>query len=411
MRRQRADADDRRSAARTDAAPALPLPVVAWLRSPAGREALHAMADVEAEPSPAVIERWRRRYTPEQVAAVLTQVALRRRARAKFDRADEMLFDEAGLEQASGLRIARHKARRFAGAGRVVDLCCGVGGDTIALAEAAEIVAVDRDPSRALLARHNTSVYVGEDHVLAVCADVVAGYPAGDAFHIDPARRRAGRRLHRVEQAEPSLDFLASLARDEPAVAIKLSPAVDYDAIQSLDAEVEIISEDGECKQAVAWCGRLRRALRRATVLPSGDEIAIRADADLAPPEIRTCAAGDVLIEPDAAVIRAHLVGVLARRHSLYGLDPRLAYLLATDPLASPFVTCFRVQEIGPWSLPTARERLRAHAIGPIEIKTRGFAADPEDLRRRLHPSGRTAGVLIVTRIAGKPTYMLCERC
>ena len=46
-----------------------------------------------------------------------------------------------GLEQASDEVVAAHKAGRFSDCGRVADLCCGIGGDTLALAARAEVVA------------------------------------------------------------------------------------------------------------------------------------------------------------------------------------------------------------------------------------------------------------------------------
>ena len=53
----------------------------------------------------------RRRYPPPLVAAALTQQSLRMSARAKFARADAMLFTRPGLEQASSELAAAHSAR------------------------------------------------------------------------------------------------------------------------------------------------------------------------------------------------------------------------------------------------------------------------------------------------------------
>ena len=62
-----------------------------------------------------------------------------------------MWFERTGLEQATAEPVARHKARRFAGrTATVIDLCCGIGGDTLALADWAEVVAVDLDETHFL---------------------------------------------------------------------------------------------------------------------------------------------------------------------------------------------------------------------------------------------------------------------
>jgi len=368
------------------------------------------MAAEGSEATPALIERWRRRLPAEYVGAAFTQITLRRRARAKFTRADDMLFDAEGLEQASGEIVATYKAQRFAGLRRVVDLCCGIGGDSLAIAGYCDVVAVDRDATRVALTLHNAAAYGRANRIAGICADVTTWYPPGDAMHIDPSRREGGRRRHRIAEAQPPPAFLDQLVASEPAVAIKLGPAADFDAIAHWNAEIELISEDGECRQAVAWCGRLRRVHRSATVLPSAERIEVADEAGLAPPPQGELRVGDILVEPDAAVIRAHLVGEMARRFGLHGIDPKLAYLAGREPIVSRLGTCFRVVETGPWSLATVRRRLKAQGIGRIEIKTRGFVADPADLAARLRLEGDQRGVLVVTRVHGRPMYVLSHR-
>ena len=130
-----------------------------WLVGP---EAAAELALAAAEPDPgslAAAERLRRRLPPGRAAAVAAQVALRRRAGAKFgERAEELFFTADGLEQASRSAVAAWRARRFADAGvtRVVDLGCGIGADALALVDAGIAVdAVDTDEVTAVLAAAN----------------------------------------------------------------------------------------------------------------------------------------------------------------------------------------------------------------------------------------------------------------
>src|SRR5690606_9223326 len=76
-------------------------------------------------------------HSPDLVSAVVGQARLRTRAVGKFGEfAARMLFTQAGLEQATRLPVAALHAGRFrdAGAERVVDLGCGIGGDALAFA-------------------------------------------------------------------------------------------------------------------------------------------------------------------------------------------------------------------------------------------------------------------------------------
>src|ERR1700744_3864988 len=110
-------------------------------------------------PDLAAATRLRREYPADLVAAATAQHELRLAARAKFSRASDMLFTRSGYEQASSQPIARYRAKRFGDARRVADLCCGIGGDLLALAPGREALAVDRDEVHTRLALHNAGVY------------------------------------------------------------------------------------------------------------------------------------------------------------------------------------------------------------------------------------------------------------
>src|SRR5580693_2239546 len=162
------------------------------LLTPSGQALLARLA---AEPDGAgtplaLAVRLRREYPADLVAAATAQHELRLAARAKFSRAMQMLFTRAGYEQSSSEPIARYRAERFGGARRVADLCCGIGGDLLALASGREALAVDRDDVHARLALHNADVYGKAANVRAVVADVRDIRLGGlDAVFIDPARR------------------------------------------------------------------------------------------------------------------------------------------------------------------------------------------------------------------------------
>ena len=131
------------------AAESSPVPdVVAALLAPDGQALLAELRDVEVSADSALElgTRLRQRYPASLVASALAQQDLRWRARAKFSRAMDMFFTRDGLEQSSSEPVARHRAGRLAAAAAeaasaagsgppvIADLCCGIGGDLIALA-------------------------------------------------------------------------------------------------------------------------------------------------------------------------------------------------------------------------------------------------------------------------------------
>src|SRR4051812_38901574 len=120
------------------------LPAFRRLLNSEGQIALAAA--VEMAPTEASFlschQRLRKQFPDELVKAALETALLRRKALGKFTRADRMFFTRAALEQSSGEIVSRYRAGRFAQFRNVADLCCGIGGDLIGLAET-NVAAVD----------------------------------------------------------------------------------------------------------------------------------------------------------------------------------------------------------------------------------------------------------------------------
>ncbi|MGI6879744.1 class I SAM-dependent methyltransferase [Microbacterium sp. gxy059] len=356
-------------------------------------------------------------HGPDLVSAVVGQVRLRQRAEAKFGRfAQRMLFTRAGLEQATRMSVSAHHAGRFAraGIGRVADLGCGIGGDALAFASLGlGVLAVDADEVTAALVAYNLSPFRGEGpgvevrHGRAEQTDL----SGVDGVWLDPARRTGGhgetRRVSASDYAPP-LDWAFALAARMPT-GIKLGPAHDRDALPG-DAEAQWISVDGSTVELVLWSGPLaREGVRRSALVIRGDrahELTAPADAEDEP--VR--ALGAFLHEPEGAVIRARLVGDVARSLGAGPVAPGIAYLAGDAETTSPFARSFRVREVLPADPKPLAKALRERGIGALEIKKRGVDIDPAALRRKLKLQGPDSAVLFVTRIEGRRAAILADR-
>ncbi|WP_027479352.1 THUMP-like domain-containing protein [Gryllotalpicola ginsengisoli] len=356
-------------------------------------------------------------HSPSLVAAVLTQAKLRGKAggpAGKFgDFASRMLFTEAGLEQATRLNVAaRHAARyRDAGVETVADLGCGIGGDAMALAALGlRVTAVDRDEVTAAIASYNLAPF--DDAVVEHGDAEDFDISRVDALWLDPARRTAGhsdtRRLRSTDDWSPSLDWIFNAASRMP-VGVKLGPAFDRDLIPG-SAEAQWVSVGGQVVELGLWFGPLARpgVTRAALLLGTGGAHELTAAADA--PDEPAGALGDYLYEPDGAVIRARLIGDLARSLGGRMIGDGIAYLTADAPHPTPFAQGFRIVDELPYAEKQLRQALRARGIGALEIKKRGVDVDPAKLRTRLALKGDTAATLILTRVAGRHTALLAER-
>ncbi|MCU0264687.1 MAG: class I SAM-dependent methyltransferase [Actinomycetia bacterium] len=388
--------------------------VVARLRTAAGRRLLAQASGLLAAGTDTLAATARLRATStdhELVAAALTQAQLRAAARPRFGPdAEVMLWTRAGLEQATRAVVARHRAARYAALGphRTADLCCGVGGDLVALARAGlAVLGVDVDPVTAALARANVEeLGLGAD--VEIRADDVTrtDLTGCDAAFLDPARRdRAGRRTFDPAGYAPAWSFVAELAARIPATGVKAAPGFPH-ALVPAGVEAELVSDAGEVKEAVLWHGPLATpgVHRRATLLPGGASLVD--DPAVAAPAVRP--AGRWLHEPDGAVVRAGLVAEVAAALDGWLLDPRVAYVCTDHDVGSPFTRRYAVEDVLPFQLKRLRALLRERGVGDVVVKKRASAVDPEDLRRRLRlPGHGPTQTLVLTRVAERPVVLL----
>lgn len=359
-------------------------------------------------------EELRRRTTPGRAGAVLETCLLRQKAAAKFQRAGSMYFTRDGLEQATAETVAGYRAARYAAAGyaSIADLGCGIGGDAIALAASADVVAVDRDYLKLAMMVENGRAYSVADRISPVLASLEQLNPlAVDTFFFDPARRTpagprapAARRLHSVRDYLPPLEMIDAWRKLVSHGAVKVSPAIDYEEIPAA-AEVEFVSLDGEVKEGLLWYGDLRKGDSRAAVLlPAGHRlVASRVPAEAVPAR----PPGTTLYEPDGAVIRAHLVAELAHELAAWQIDPSIAYLSSDWIITTPWAKAFAIEDWFPFQLKRLRGYLRERGVGHVVIKKRGSPLDPDQLRHALRLSGNQSRHLFLTQVKGKAAVII----
>lgn len=343
---------------------------------------------------------------PELAAAALTLADLRRRGRAKFgERADRMYFTRAGLEQATRWPVAARRAARFAErTGEVTDLCCGIGTDALAFAEAGlKVEAVDADAATAEVARANAAALGLE---VAVRAGEALEVGLGEAVFADPARRGGAGRSFDPAQYSPPLDALLDRLAGSRLAAVKLGPGIGHEWVDREDAEAEWVSVDRDVVEACLWLGEAASARRRASVRVGGVWHEMTGTGRERAETGRVAA---YLYEPDGAVIRAGLVAELARELGARTGHEDIAYLYGDVLRATPFARAWKVEDVWPLHPKKLRGLLAERGIGRLTIKQRGTGIVPADLRKRLKPKGPNEATLVATRLGERHVAILCS--
>jgi THUMP domain-like len=193
-------------------------------------------------------------------------------------------------------------------------------------------------------------------------------------------------------------------------LVVKCAPGIDFDELSRLgfEGEIEVTSLGGSVREACLWSAGLTRPgiTRRASVLDTGEEI-----TDAEPDDCPVAPAGQWIVDPDGAVVRAGLVRHYAARHGLWQLDPDIAYL-SGDRLPDG-VRGFEVREKLGYSERRLRQALSALDVGAVEILVRGVDIDPDALRSRMRLRGSRQASVVVTRIgsghASRATAFICR--
>ncbi len=374
-----------------------------FLASDVGRQLLNRLADKDLSDAHtlSLLTRLRKSVSPQQAGVLLETARLRQKAVDKFgDDAAQMLFTRDGLEQASDPLVRHYRSQAMRGL-QVVDACCGIGADSLAMARAgAAVTGLDIDPVRIAIAQYNATAL--NTNVSFAVADVRETMPATDRIFFDPARRTTdGRRIHDIERYQPPLSLLREW--HVPVIA-KLSPGINLEHLANYHAGLEFISVHGALKEAVLWRGTDFTGTK-ATLLTGDGVHHWQADR---PTYVETTAPRAWLVEPDPAILRAGLVQDVAAVHHGTLLDETIAYFTTDTQPDSVWLRTWQILDWMPFNLKKLRAYLRHHNIGHVTIKKRGFAMMPDELIPKLKLKGSESRTLVTTRHHGQPIVIVC---
>ena len=337
-------------------------------------------------------------------ALVATQVKYLQRARRKLPALYEVrcIIPPRAFEQCSSQESA---LRKPLSGGAVLDMTCGLGIDTMALAQHFErVVSIERDEVLAEVVRYNMSL-LGINNVEVVTASSEE-YVATTAEHfdwvfVDPDRRSAeGKKMVCMEDCSPNVVALMPRLREiSKRVAIKLSPMFDCAEAFRLcsPAEVEVVSIGGECKEVNIYTNAKENMLRIAVIgdgewVFSHEAMTIDPSAEeFTPEEYR------YLLVPDVALQKARVAIAALRPHAAIWSNNGYAFARELPSEVLP-ARIYEIESIEPYRPKELKRRWKGEGV---EFMKRDCALAIDGVRRAtgIRPGGER--LVALTTVAG----------
>ncbi len=368
-----------------------------------------------------------------------SQVRLRERAVEKFgENAKFLYFTPLALEQTTDIYIAQYKASRFPAGVPVADLCCGAGGDLMALSQTHPVLGVDRNPLIAAVAAKNVENFQKKQslnpssaplsavptfpaRVICESAEDFAENSSPEDFpcvHVDPDRRSEGVRTTQMSFFAPRQEIVEQILAGRLLSAVKLAPGSDVpEEWQKKASELEWIGRNRECRQLVVWFQKDRLSsgppLCRATILDAHSS-QVRSSISGTPGRSIPTVSGspNYLFDVDSTVLAANLEGELAQKYNLFRFQDGCVYLCGEEPVFDEAaLSCFKILEIMPLDKKQMIRRIRTYNSAALEIKKRGNVPLPEEVRKWFQfPQDGESLTLFLTRNAQNSAAILAKR-
>jgi SAM-dependent methyltransferase len=411
-----------------------------WLKS---ADARRFLADLRAQPclDPfRTTQSLRQQLPPNRVSVLLEQAELFSYAKRKFRDAEKWVWTKTLLEQASDEVTSHETAADFPLDASVVDLCCGAGADSVAIAKrVSELAALDLSPIACELTRQNA-----ESHALGFqvshrdASQVTIGQH--QFLHLDPDRRHAGARVSRLDGMTPTWDQIQLLLKKCHGASLKLAPGLrmELEELAHPPDTIRFLSRDGSVKQQ-RWYWGIERwpshsiivstSFKRSEPSPrpldgtlntmeSGlqetwhhELFAKEVCHDTSLVRVITDQIGDFIADYDPGLRASELACAFADRYRLRLLGMDHGYLTSSRLETHPMIRWYRVIE----ELPVDKKQLRAFAkaMSPFdwELKSRGVEIDLDQIRKLLarDPNSSSRLAILFTQVNGRYRAIACK--
>jgi len=344
-------------------------------------------------------EKLSQKFNAQERHALLHYLEILPKIREKFSlQKIDLICDRLAYEQATAKDISEYKAKLWHSGAKIMDLCCGMGGDSFWLPAGIAASGVDIASERVLMFDENME-RLGLPHraILQNALDVAGG----DFFCIDPARRGG---------LNPNFESILELSKKFCGGMVKLPPAYNENELPK-ESDVLYLGNASDCRECLMLSGVFGKGMVRAVAVCKDKTFEWQCEkSELLGINLEVKKLGNFILEPNPVLVRSHLFLSEAKKHGFWQIDSTLAYLSCENlPPEHNGFTAYKIIEQSSLSTNHVKAMLRKYNAGKITLKKRGVEVVPEAEIRRLAPKGEKEYILFYTRILGEKRAVLAE--
>lgn len=305
------------------------------------------------------------------------------------------------LEQCSSTAAALYKAEIVqretsdTPAPVICDITGGLGVDSWAFSQVAgKVFYYERDADLAAAVSDNYKLLKVSNAVISnESVDSGTELPRCDLIFADPARRSdTGNKVFLLEDCTPDiLKLLPALWQRCSTILLKLSPMADISMLSARlgpeCTEIHTVGLDGECKEILCLLKKGRKGPCRITVadLDTGGRLSFyREEEREAVPHYKLPAAGDILFEPSAALMKAGCFRLICDRFGMKKLSSSTNLYTAGEVPAglAALGKSFMVLEALPFGKASFKDAGRRYPRA--EVTARNIPLSSDELRKKM---------------------------
>mgnify|MGYP003385336435 FL=1 len=360
------------------------------------------------------------KYPEWDMKAIAQQLVGKQIAQKKlpnwFENTNVLFPVRLSMEQCSSENTAVYKTC-ILNAGKGIDITGGFGVDTTVLAKSAEsVIYCERNLDLATIVENNFKAFKQSNIVVYVGDGIecLSSQKELDWIFIDPARRKEGERVFRLQDCEPNVIELKELFFEKAnQILIKTAPLLDIQqTLRDLEfvKEVHVLSVNNDCKEVLYLlekdyiqetkivCVNLKKDTTDQFIFNFAEERIAGVQLNLPL---------TYLYEPNASVLKAGAFKSIASQLDIFKLHQH-SHLYTSTTLIENFPgRTFKIKSV----VNADKKSLSKHSSGKANLACRNFPQKIDLLKKKLKlKDGGADYIFATTLLDGKPKLVLCEK-